>query len=257
MTTTQVEATYKLGKLPARIDARTLKLARYVDRALLPPPPASFDCSRPVLDWPMYANDRIGDCTTAAAGHMIEAWTAAATGSPVEVSERAVLDAFDRVKQVDPETGEEGAVELDVLKDWRKRGIGGHEIGAFAAVAAHDDLLVRSGAYLFGGLYIGLQLPETAQDQAVWDWTNRLDGPAAPGSWGGHAVDVVAYDDTGLTVVTWGRLQRLTWQFWEHYCDEAYCIISADFLKRGISPEGFDLAALQDDLRLVTAGAPR
>ena len=54
----------------------------------------------------------------------IEAWTAPVRGEAVEVSERAVLAAFAKVKQVDPRTGEEGAVELDVLAYWRKRGIG-------------------------------------------------------------------------------------------------------------------------------------
>lgn len=253
MTITPIDTTYRLGKLPVRVDLRTLRLARYVDRAALPAPPPTFDLSRPVLEWPMYANDRLGDCTTAAAGHMIEAWTAAVAGSPVEVSEQAVVAAFDAVKVVDPFTGEEGAIELDVLKLWRSSGIGGHKIGAFASVSVHDRPLVQTGAYLFDGLYIGLQLPATAQDQDVWDWTGRLDGPAAPGSWGGHAVDVVAYDEGGPTVVTWGRLQRLSWSFWEHYCDEAYCLISDDFLAHGVSPQGFDLAALQEDLRLVTA----
>ena len=60
----------------------------------------------------MYANDHVGDCTTAAAGHMIEAWTAAAGRRAVEVPEAAVLAAFDEVKVVDPASGEEGAVEL-------------------------------------------------------------------------------------------------------------------------------------------------
>ena len=46
----------------------------------------------------MYANDRRGDCTTAAAGHMIEAWTAARRGEAVEISESSVLRAFERVK---------------------------------------------------------------------------------------------------------------------------------------------------------------
>src|SRR5215831_15574394 len=104
----------KLGKLPARVDPRTLFLSRYVDREALPAPPPALDLTTSVADWPMYANDRLGDCTTAAAGHMIEAWTATATGESVEVPEAAVLAAFDAVKLVDPVTGEEGAVELDV-----------------------------------------------------------------------------------------------------------------------------------------------
>jgi hypothetical protein len=232
---------------------RTLSLARYIDSARLPSPPDAFDETSGVDSWPMYANDRIGDCTTAAAAHMIEAWTAAGRGQPVELSEGAVLDAFEHVKRTDPFTGEEGAIELEVLRYWRANGIGMHRIGAYARIAVHDQRLVRTASWLFGGLYIGLQMPLTAHAQPVWDWTGSLAGPARPGSWGGHAVDVVRYDKNGLTVVTWGRLQELTWSFWDRYCDEAYCILSDDFLQKGSAPNGFDLAALQADLALVTA----
>jgi hypothetical protein len=245
--------TGKLGKLPVRTDVRTLRLRRYVDPAKLPPPPETLDLTGRVPEWPMYANDRVGDCTTAAAGHMIEAWTAAAVGQAIEISEGSVLTAFDAVKIVDPLTGEEGAVELDVLRYWRKHGIGRHRIGAFAAVPVHDLLLVRTGAWLFGGLYIGLSLPLSARLQDVWDWTGTFSGDARPGSWGGHAVDVVRYDAEGLTVVTWGRLQELTWSFWDRYCDEAYCIVTADFLRGNVAPNGFDLATLKADLELIVA----
>jgi hypothetical protein len=201
----------------------------------------------------MYGNDRIGDCTTAAAGHMIEAWTAESRGAAVEVSESAVLAAFDRVKIVDPITGEEGAVELDVLRDWRKHGVDHHRIGAFARVSVHDHLLVRTAAWLFGGLYIGLALPLSAQREQTWDWNGSLTGDDRPGSWGGHAVDVVRYSAGSLTAVTWGRLQDLTWPFWDRYVDEAYCILSNDFLSGKRAPNGFDLDALKADLALVTA----
>ncbi len=247
-------AAHKLGKLPVRTDVRTLRLAHYVDVSKLPRPPATLDLTRDVAEWPMYANDRIGDCTIAAAAHMIEAWTASATGAAVEVTESSVLTAFDRVKLVDPLTGEEGAIELDVLTSWRKQGIGRHRISAFARVAVHDHAFVRAGAWLFGGLYIGLALPVSAQQQRVWDWTGSLSGDARPGSWGGHAVDVVGYDRQTLTVVTWGRLQELTWAFWDRYVDEVWAIISVDFLdETGEAPNGLDLAALKSDLSLVTA----
>src|SRR6516225_4106846 len=147
MVTVPLAASVKLGKLPARVDPRTLSLAHYVDREVLPAPPPVLDLSAPVAEWPMYANDRLGDCTTAAAGHMIEAWTAAAAGAPVEVTEASVLAAFDAVKIVDPATGDEGAVELDVLRLWRSAGIGGHRVGAFARVARGDRDLVTTGAW--------------------------------------------------------------------------------------------------------------
>jgi hypothetical protein len=251
-TATATATSRALGKAPVRIDVRTLSLARYVNTAKLPKPPTLYDATKRVHDWPMYANDRLGDCTCAAAGHMIESWTAAATGTPREVTESSVVQLFEHVKIVDPNTGEEGAVELDVLAYWRRRGLSGHKIGAFAKLPVYDHNLVRTGAYVFGGLYIGLSLPKTAQKQRVWDWTHSLTGRAKPGSWGGHAVNIVRYNPGGLTCVTWGGLQEMTWAFWDRYCDEAYCIISTDFLNKGRSPAGFDLPALRADLQLVT-----
>ena len=251
--TTSATILGKLGKLPVRTDVRTLRLGRYIDTKELPTPPAELDLADRVEDWPMYGNNRIGDCTIAAAGHMIEAWTAESAGQAVEISERSVVSAFDHVKQVDPASGEEGAVVIDVLRYWRKHGIGRHRIGAFARVAVSDHALTRASAWLFGGLYVGVQLPLTAQEQEVWDWTGSLSGPAKPGSWGGHAIDLVRYGPAGVTVVTWGRLQEVTWAFWDRYCDEVYAILSTDFLAHGQAPNGFDLAALKADLELVTA----
>jgi hypothetical protein len=117
----------------------------------------------------------------------------------------------------------------------------------------YDHRLLRTAAWLFGGLYIGLQLPLSAQRQGTWDCGGALTGPDRPGSWGGHAVDVVRYSPGSLTVVTWGRLQDMTWSFWDRYCDEAYCILSRDFLDGDRAPNGFDVEALRADLALVTA----
>jgi hypothetical protein len=108
--------------------------------------------------------------------------------------------------------------------------------------------------YIFEGCYIGVQLPKSAQPQVQnhQPWSVPPGGPVgdgAPGSWGGHAIPVVAYDARGVTVVTWGALQTMTWSFWEVYCDEAYAILSKDYLTgRSTTPEGFSLKQLQADL---------
>jgi hypothetical protein len=240
-----------LGKEAVKTDVRTLLFARYVTRTELPPAPDTLDLADKVAEWPMYANDRLGDCTCAAAGHMIEAWTGEAGRPVAEVTESDVVAAFEQVKSCD-EKGECGAVELDVLNYWRKSGIGGHKIGAFAKIPTFDPAVVKVGCWIFGGLYIGLQLPISAQTQEVWDWRGSLTGPDEPRSWGGHAVDVVQYDADGVTVVTWGSLKRMTWSFWERYCDEAYCLISEDFLTgTEKTPDGFDIETLRADLELV------
>jgi hypothetical protein len=244
-------ATLMLGKAPPKIDVRTLMLARYIDPTKLPSAPATLDLTEYVREWPMYANDTIGDCTCAAAGHMIEAWTGEATKKPEEIPDQAVLDAFDAVKIV--QGGEEGAVELDVLNYWRATGIGGHTIMAFAKLSTYNQDLVKTGAWLFGGLYIGVQLPLSAQGATSWEWGGSLSGPDAPGSWGGHSVDVVGYDEKGVTVVTWGALKHASWDFWNRYCDEAYAILTKDYFDGSKTPDGFDLKTLQADLQLVTA----
>ena len=60
---------------------------------------------------------------------------------------------------------------------------------------------------------------------------------------------VVAYDARTVTVVTWGALQVMTWSFWAAYCDEAYAILSNDYLTgKKKTPAGFSLAQLLADL---------
>jgi hypothetical protein len=49
--------------------------------------------------------------------------------------------------------------------------------------------------------------------------------------------------------VTWGALQKMTWSFWEAYCEEAYAILSKDYLTGKKTPQGFSTQQLQADLQ--------
>jgi hypothetical protein len=74
----------------------------------------------------------------------------------------------------------------------------GHKIGAHAALEPSNHTSVMDAVYIFEGCYIGLQLPisEQAQVQTHQPWSVPPGGPTSdgqPGSWGGHAVPVVAY----------------------------------------------------------------
>ncbi len=265
----------KLGKKAVRRDSRTLKLARYLAPAL-PAPPAAVDYSMGITDWGLMLNDQLGCCTIAAVGHAIQSWTRNALGRELTVPDSTILDYYEKwdgYNPSDPAT-DQGGVELDVLSDWRQQGFEGQTLNAFAAVElANGDAgsgaranLIETAIWLFGGIYIGLELPLTAQAQDVWDIDpSAASAESAPGSWGGHAVYVLGYDggDTGatagscpgfLTCITWGQLKKMTWAWFEKYCSEAYALISADWLKtNGVSPSGFDLAGLEKDLATVTA----
>jgi hypothetical protein len=199
-------------------------------------------------------NDDLGDCTIAAAGHMIQTWTANA-GAAFVPSDEQILRAYEDVSGYSPSdpSSDAGAVELDVLKYWREVGIAGRKIDAFASLEPSNEDHIRQSVSLFGGCYIGVQLPACAQGQNVWVMPPYgPTGDGAPGSWGGHAVPVVGYGRRGLTVVTWGKLLRMSWQFWRAYVDESYAILSTDFLIAGKAPNGFDQHQLRTDLNLVT-----
>lgn len=250
-------ADMKLGKRAPRHDVRTLQLADYLQPGVLPTIPTAQDWGGKVPSWPMMANDRIGDCTCAAAGHLIEEWTFnVSSASEVILPDSAIIAAYSAITGYDPGTGQNdnGAAEIDVLNYWRQTGIGGHKVDAYVALEPGNHDHVRAAVYLLGGCYIGLALPVSAQTQRVWAVPpHGAHGHGAPGSWGGHAVPVVAYDVLTLTVVTWGALKRMTWGFWDAYCDEAYGVLSADFVNSSsIAANGIDLTTLQSDLQTVS-----
>jgi len=245
------ETSRKLGKLPPRHDARTLMLAKYT--VALPPPPAAVDWSRKLSALGMMKNDTLGDCTCAAIGHVIQTWTSQTTGEAI-IPDAQIVELYERACGYDPSDpdSDQGGVEIDVLNYWRKSGVDGpngpHSLDAFAAVARRHHADVKDAVWLFGGAYIGLALPLSAQSQEVWNVpAGGTSGDGAPGSWGGHAVPAIAYDAGGLTCITWGALKRMTWAFWDAYCDEAYACLSKDWAAAR-APSGFDWAALDADL---------
>lgn len=250
----------RLGKRAPRIDSRTLMLAKYMKD--LPPPPESVDYTKGLTSFGMMMNDSLGDCTIAGCGHAIQIWTAN-QGSESTVADSDVLaayEAWDGYNPADPST-DQGGVEIDVLNDWRQNGLAGHKLLAYADPDPGNQVHVKQAIELFGGVYIGLQLPLTAQNQDVWDvvsesFFGKLKSliipeysPSDPGSWGGHCVFVPQYDANGLTCITWGALKRMTWAFWAKYCDESHALLSPEWVNN--RQTGFDLVSLQADLQSV------
>lgn len=240
----------KLGKKAARHDKRTLRLADYVVSGLKPH--ARIDWGAKLTNLGMMLNDTYGCCTCTTAGHTIQAWTAN-NGSQIIVPDSAILKAYEDVGGYvlgDPST-DNGAVELDLLNYWRKTGIGGHKLFAFVGLEPRNKLHVELAVDLFGSAYLGVALPISAQKQRVWSVTGGAD--AIPGSWGGHAINIVDYGPTGVTVVTWGELKTMTWAFFFKYCDEAYGLLSNDWANGAKpAPSGFSFADLQADLVQIT-----
>jgi hypothetical protein len=199
-------------------------------------------------------NDTLGDCTIAAAGHLIQTWTGNADANPVVIPDTDIVIAYEGACGYNPQTPstDQGGVEIDVLNYWRQTGIGGRKISAYASASPTNQNEIEQAIFTFGGIYIGVGLPTSAQSQAGGLWDVTPSTPKDFGTWGGHAVPVIQYDRTGLTCVTWGSLQRMTWAFFSAYVDEAYAVLSPDWIAaNALSPSGFNLAQLQLDLAQV------
>ncbi len=253
----------KLGKRSPRLDHRTLKLSKYLTPAL-PTPPIRAGYVEKVAQWPMYLNDSLGDCVIAAAGHMIQQWTAYA-GEETQISNSAILTGYVQVGGYVPNNPDtdNGCDMLTALKYWRKTGLGGHKIAAFVSVDFTNQQEVEQAIALFGSVYTGLALPLVAQSptqtgpngKPCWSVAEcGTNGDGSPGSWGGHCVPLIGYSNDpaghpGTMLVTWGALYDMTWKFLNLYTDEMWAVLSSDWFEQsGQSPSGFNLAQLQADL---------
>jgi hypothetical protein len=258
----------KLGKKAAKIDPRTLKLANYFTAAL-PDPAAECDYTFGVTAWGMMLNDRLGDCTIAACGHAEQVWSIArdkSIGSEYTLPDAAILQKYEQwcgYNPSDPST-DQGGIEVDVLNNWRKSGFWEHLLLAYADPNPTDLKHICQAITMFGGVYIGVQLPVSVQGASTWNVSTGDN--AIPGSWGGHAVFVPKYrTENGkliFTAVSWGELVDITEDFWLYsdpnagpYIDETHALVAPEFmnLKTGTTPVGLNLDQMKEDVLLVAA----
>jgi hypothetical protein len=117
---------HKLGKHPKVVDRlrRTLQIRDYLDLPSLPPPPPSRDWTCGITNFGEMLNNQLSDCVAAAAGHMIQVWTAA-NGQEITVPDSAIQQAYQDVGGYvpgDPST-DNGMDMLSFLKYWRTTGV--------------------------------------------------------------------------------------------------------------------------------------
>lgn len=264
-----------LGKLPARIDERTLKLSNILKE--FPPVPEIYDIDNALgmnIPNPMFANDRYGDCVIAGRAHQTLRFEAIEQKKILPITDQDVTAEY----FIQSGGADNGLFLLESLKDWRNDGWPvtskittrkilclpvktkvekqTYTIYAFGAVDWKNRDIVKACIYLLGGLYTGILLPMSAQNQDTWDVDNGPDG--MPGSWGGHCVYIKSYDSEGLTCITWGAKKKMTWGFLEKYCVAPETkILTADLrwikageIKLGDSLFGFDAETIEYDKQM-------
>jgi len=238
---------YRFGKHPAKHDYRTLRLQNYL-MPTLPAPPAAYDVlstvyknlktADPTVLFPMDGNDSLGDCTIAALAHS-ETVFGGLIGKKKIMAKPAVVKLYMHL------TGgvDSGLNELDVLNYWQSNAVAGDKIAAYVAIDAKNHTHVQLAIQLFGGVYLGFQV----QQNCVQEFDAHQPWTPGPLTNDGHAVYAVAYDATGVTVLTWGNTQQATWAWWDECVDEAYAILPPEAMNPAFAP-GINFAQLKADL---------
>jgi hypothetical protein len=216
-----------------------------VDHAALPAPTDDVDYFAPLPDdLGMMGNDTKGNCGACGVAHLIQEQSAnngnaitLTTDEVDEIYKILTLEANGVAYDPNDPTTDTGLVLLDVLTHWRKTGfmIRGvlHKIGAFVKVNHHNVREMRQATEWFGGTYTGVALPQAAMDTVGQQWDAKAaSGPIA----GGHCMTAAKCNKTGgITYVTWGRRQPADWAWMLATTDEAYAIISDDWVT-GVKP---------------------
>lgn len=242
-----------LGRLPMHPEDThpRVKLAAFLDHPLVNVPDV-IDYHSKISNWPMYLNDRLGDCTCAGVGHMLQAITAYASAE-FDLTDNDVESLYERFGYIPGDSStDQGAVEQDVLQSMVNQGIEGHKYSAFAQVDHTNMDHVYAALYLFGTIYLGIACPQSAQEQfqSGQKWTYVPGSPIE----GGHAITLQGKDQDGtLQIVTWGTLQPMSQDFWDNYVEEAWVVISPDWLESNQeTPTGLDLDGLMQEFRSLT-----
>ena len=247
----------KLGRLPKKFHPKTLMLSKYL-LSDLPAPPAKVyrEYKVPANAWGFYGNDTLGDCTCAAKAHLLMMMTAHTQPTMFVSAVADIIAAYSAISGYvpgDPST-DTGCAMTDVLNYFQTTGIAGHQILAWASVNFADPVQFRQAVYLFGAVDVGVNLPNSAIDQTnagqTWDVI-----PDDGGIAGGHDVIYFGAGGEGDTNVTWGQLQASTNAWNQKYIEEAYVVITDDWLNAadGLAPNGLDLDALTADLAALKA----
>ena len=252
---------YKLGRLPRANIPGVPHLSSFFAAAdfVAPPPLSTYVTGMPAR-FGMMMNDRLSDCTIAAYYHARQVWTWNTRQGHQELTEpdATVLKLYELSCGYDPNdpSTDQGGIMQQVLIYLVKNGapLGNnavHKLTAFFEVDPRNLNDIKRVIYQCGVCYIGFNLPSNVMpDQgappAVWE--------LQPGSrdLGGHAVVLVGYDKNYATLISWGSLYRMSWEFFSNYTDEAYALCDSSWIAAtGKTPLGMSTSKLEAQMASI------
>lgn len=235
----------KLGCLPNDPSKPRVTLKLRPGAALTPPASVDYYSKFPAGQWGMLGNSTVGDCVAAGAFHaedVIQYNGQSVTPSFTDAQALAMYSAISGYNPKNPNS-DVGATLQSGLDYWRKTGVGGYKIEAYAEFDYRNTDLLKQVIADFGTAYLALEVPSSAMDQfdagQPWSVVRRSQIE------GGHCVPAVGYDANYLYVITWAAVQKVEWAFYAKYFEESWAPVDADWMtSSGKTPgQSLDYAA--------------
>lgn len=246
----------RLGKLPAKHDARTYSMRAMLAKRL-PDVPAMEDWSLNV-PYQIWGNDTYGDCAFAAHAALVLTWTKAAQGA-VPLTTPEVLENYSAVTGFNPNdpNSDRGTILLDMLNHWRRAGLvrpgqTKDYLTAFGAISPKDVTTIKRSICYLGGVLAGVQVPEGFMNLGLgetWDITKISGTDLDPV--GGHAIALTGFNPSGVFFSTWGQRTFMPWRTFMAIADESYSLLSRQNWVdvNGSSPKNEDFDDLLSELK--------
>lgn len=251
---------FKLGLKPFVPDERDALFANFKTSEPIPKPPISFGYANLLpTDIGMDGNDAEGDCAPCAAAHGFMLLDLISGKKLPPFSAKSVLKFYSEVTGYvpgDPST-DQGTDYREMLTYLRKTGMKDdagviHKIGAFALIEKANLTELDEALFLFGHVFIGVDLPDSAQTQFGdgKPWTVVKGSPID----GGHAIGgIQKVSASQYLFTTWGAKQPVSSAWVKKYMNQAWAVVTPEELKSGKSPQGYDLAQLDQYVTQIAA----
>jgi len=264
---------YCRGLRPPRAGAIQLRFGAFFSAADLPIVPVRFGRAGLIKSWGMFGNDKWGCCAWAGSAHetMMLCADAATPLAPPQLPPAKAVPIFQTENILADYAAATGfnptmpfsdqGTDLQQMCAYRqKTGIidftgKRHTIDVYADLRVGDLAELSLATYLNGATGVGVSLPSNAEDQfdngEVWSVV-----PNQPGG-DGHYISCIGRNSVGNYIfVTWGRLQAATPAWVQTYMNSGVAYISRERLNaKGLSPQGYNAAALNDNFKQLTGVA--
>lgn len=249
---------FRFGRTPRSFNPRVPHMSAILaGRSLIPPPPSIDYVKAMPSNFGMMLNDQLGDCTCAAYYHARQIWSFNAQGKEATEPDADVEQLYIQACGYNPKAGGEGPggneqhVLSFLLNTGAPIGTDGSAremILGFVEVDPRNLDDVKRTIADCGVAYIGFKVPQNivpSGGEPPPTWTVEPSAKVV----GLHAVVLPGYDSSGATVISWGSLYKMTWQFFTTYVDEVYAIADPTWVSaKGTTPGGLTVQQLEEQM---------